>query len=49
MTEQTQQLTDAQAALVDAALTRIATQRLRLQQQQQARKADGQSGVMPRA
>jgi len=34
----TQPLTDAQAALVEAALMRIANQRLKLQQQQ-ARKA----------
>lgn len=40
----TQQLTDSQAALVETAQTRIAMQRLKLQQQQQnqARKADGQ-------
>lgn len=48
MSEQ-QQLTDAQAALVETAQLRIATQRLRLQQQQQARKADAQYGVTPRA
>ena len=35
----TQPLTDAQAALVEAAQMRIANQRLKLQQQQQARKA----------
>lgn len=49
MTEQLQQTTDAQAALVEAAQMRIATQRIRLQQKQQARKASEQFGVMPRA
>lgn len=40
MTEQQQPITDEQAALVDAAQMRIATQRLKLQQkQQEARKA----------
>jgi len=39
MTEQQQPITDEQAALVDAAQMRIATQRLKLQQKQQARKA----------
>lgn len=42
MTEQQQPLTDAQAALVDAAQMRIATQRLKLQQKQQDRKATEQ-------
>lgn len=42
MTEQLQQTTDAQAALVEAAQMRIAMQRLKLQQKQQARKATGQ-------
>lgn len=42
MTQQQQQLTDQQAALVEAAQMRIATQRIRLHQQQQARKASGQ-------
>lgn len=41
MTQQ-QPLTDAEAALVEAAQLRIATQRLKLQQQQQGRKATGQ-------
>lgn len=40
MTEQQQPITDEQAALVDAAQMRIATQRLKLQQKQQARKAE---------
>lgn len=37
-----QPLTDGQAALVEAALMRIANQRLKLQQKQQDRKATGQ-------
>lgn len=41
-TTTTQPLTDAEAALVEAAQLRIATQRLKLQQQQQARKAEKQ-------
>jgi hypothetical protein len=43
-----QQLTDEQAALVDAVQMRVATQRIRLNQQQQARKAAEHYGVMPR-
>lgn len=39
MTEQQQPITDEQAALVDAAQMRIATQRLKLRQTQEARKA----------
>jgi hypothetical protein len=38
----TQPLTDGQAALVEAAQMRIANQRLKLQQKQQDRKAEGQ-------
>jgi hypothetical protein len=41
MTEQ-QPLTDAQAALVEAAQMRVANQRLKLQQKQQSRKATKQ-------
>lgn len=45
--QQPQQLTDAEAALVEAAQMRIAVQRLRLQPQ--GRKAERQYGVMPSA
>lgn len=42
MTDPQQQTTDAQAALIETAQMRIASQRLKLQQQQQARKANRQ-------
>lgn len=42
MTQEQQPITDEQAALVEAAQMRIATQRIRLHQQQQARKAERQ-------